>query len=298
MKNPKILAAFGFLVALGAIFINPAMAVSVAITPLFGISDRLSVEQIASMSPEQYVQFMSNRGKSDFSNYNGFDFEYFTGKNPSLEFNGGEGASLFSLDGAEPFSITIVNSKAAARTFYLSQGLLYTRGAETAGQLRTGTFAAINDTGADTSLTATTDNAISIEQFLAYVQKNPTYVPLIQATSSSATAQLATKWQKYRQGMIKNESPTVIPLRKYANGDQYNLQFQDFNEPIYLSDTDIVIVNVAASSSLTLDLYPLAARSSRKELANDVRAAKQIAQASPGLVVAQDAAFKNANTRG
>lgn len=227
------------------------------------------------------------------SNYTGGGFEYYTGLgDPSLDFNGNEAASLVSAgDEAEPFVLQIVNGNASARSFYLSLGLLYTRGAETAGQLKTGAFQAVEDTGTATSLTASTTNVVTIEQFIAYCRQYPTFNPLIQLTSTQPTSQLQLSINHFRQGMIKNEPAKVIPLRKYAKGDQYNLEFQDIVEPLYLSTQDVIQIYVAGSSTLTLNLYPLAAKNNRKELANDVSVAKKVVMTTPGIVAA-DAAIK------
>ena len=233
--------------------------------------------------------------KNQGSNFSGNGaLEYYTGfGDSSLQFNGDAGASLLNTgEGAEPFVLQVVNANASSRSFYLSQGLLYTRGAESAGQLKTGAFAAINDTGTATSLTASTDNAVTIEQFIAWTRSFPTYVPMIQLTTTSATAQLSTSIQYYRQGMIKNESPVTIPLRKYANGDQYNLQFQDLKEPLFLSAQDIIIVNVAGSSTVTLSIYPLVSKSNRAELKGDIVRARAVYQGNPTGVVNQDKAVK------
>lgn len=239
----------------------------------------------------------------NMSNFSGNGaIEYYMGNgNPSLEFFGGPGSSLIDVQDAEPFVLQVVNANAStAIGFYLSQGFLYTRGSESAGQLRTGTFAGINDTGTVTSLTASTSNSITIEQFIAYSALYPTYVPLIQATSTSATAQLSTQIQHYRQGMIKNEAPITIPWRKYAQGDQYNLQFQDLKEPLFISQQDIISIYVAASSTLTLNIYPLASKNSRKTLSNDVDNAKKLVS-MPGAAeairaaVASNAAVNSGN---
>lgn len=237
------------------------------------------------------------KGTSDFTG-NGA-IEYYTGfGDPSLQFNGSEGASLLDTgEGAEPFILTVVNANSSARTFYLSMGYLYTRGSESAGQLKTGTFAAANDEGTATSLTASASNAVSIEQFIAYTRNNPTYVPLIQLTTSSSTAQLATSIQHYRQGMIKNESPITIPLRKQADGNQYNLQFQDVKEPLFLSQQDVIAIQVAGSSTLTLNLYPLVSKSQRSELKGDIQLAQQVFDSNPQAVMAQDKVVKNAVAR-
>lgn len=104
---------------------------------------------------------------------------------------------------AEPFILQITNSSNSAKRVYLSQGLLYTRGFETAGQLRTGYFPAIGEvTGA--SLYAQSQSPASIEQFIAYLQNNPTVMYQIQATSTSGSAQLNGAVQVQQQGMIKN----------------------------------------------------------------------------------------------
>jgi len=247
---------------------------------------------------------LTNPSAEAMNNYTGNGaMEYFTGNgaieyytglgNPSLEFNGGDGANLLDVgDGAEPFVLQVTNAKNAARTFYLSQGILYTRGSESAGQLKTGTFAAINDTGTEESLTASTTNSVSIEQFVGYMQLNPTFVPLMQYTSSSATAQLSETIQYYRQGMIKNEVPVTVPFRKYAKGDQYNLQFQDIREPLYISSTTIIIVSVAASSTLTLNIYPLVSKTSQGELRGDVSRAKQLVSGDPAAAVKVSEAIK------
>ena len=225
--------------------------------------------------------------------------EYYTGLgDPSLQFNGNTGASLLDTgEGAEPFILSVVNASGSNKTFYLSMGYLYTRGSETAGQLKTGAFAAVDDTGTAATLTASTSNAVTIEQFIAYTRNNPTYVPLIQLTSTSATAQLATSIQHYRQGMIKNESPVTIPLRKQASGDQYNLQFQDVKEPLFLSTQDVISITVAGSSTLTLNLYPLVSKSQRSELKGDIEYAKQVYTSNPQAVMAQDVATKNVINR-
>lgn len=257
------------------------------------------IVDFSKMTPDQVRAALAQM--SGFNGQEGFQFESaYTGAlgmgNGTLDFNG-DNASLLDAGNAEPFTLVITNAKNAARAFYLSVGLLYNPSNLVAGMLRTGVFAAINDTGGDTSLTAETYNPISIEQFIAYYLKYPTYVPLIQATSTAATAQLATTWQYYKQGMIKNEAPTNIPMRKYANGDQFNLQFQDFNESIYLSRQDIFIVSVAASSTLTLNIYPLVAKNSRKALSSDVNAAQQAVATNPALVQQIDKAVKLQNNK-
>jgi hypothetical protein len=235
-----------------------------------------------------------NAAKTGNSNYTGMEFEYYTGLgDPSLDFNGNDAASLVSAgDAAEPFIVNVVNASASARSFYLSVGLLYTRGSESIGQLKTGAFQAVEDTGTATSLTASTTNAVTIEQFIAYYRAFPVFNPLIQLTSTSPTGQLSQSISYFKQGMIKNTSPNVIPLRKYAKGDQYNLEFQDIIEPLYLSSQDIVQIFVAGSSTLTLNLYPLAAKNNRKELQNDVSTAKRVIASNPAGVMAADQAVK------
>lgn len=244
----------------------------------------------------------ANGNRSDFSG-NGA-LELYTGwNNPTLQYQGGSDNLLQVDPGAEPFSIQVINANTSSRTFYLSQGLLYTRGSESAGQLRTGTFAAINDTGTVTSLTASTTNAVTIEQFISYCQWNPTFIPLIQYTSTSATSQLATNVQYQRQGMIKNDVVTTIPFRKYASQDAYNLQFQDVREPLYIATDNLVIISVAGSSTLTLDLYPLASKSSATEIRNDVGRAKRFVSGDPAaavtvskaIQVAKEASVSNLN---
>lgn len=254
------------------------------------------------MTREEALKIIA--GTTDNFSGNGA-LEMYTGYgNPTLQFQGG-GDNLLQVDpGAEPFNITVANSNSSARTFYLSQGLLYTRGSESAGQLRTGTFAAIDDTGTATSLTASTTNSVSIEQFISYCQWNPTFIPLYQYTSTSATAQLATKIQYQRQGMIKNDVVFNIPLRKYASQDAYNLQFQDVREPLYIATDNLIIVSVAGSSTLTLDLYPLASKSSATEIRNDVGRAKSFVKGnieaaqtiSKVLQVARESAVSNLNS--
>lgn len=244
-------------------------------------------------APADNTNYTGN-GAMEYYTGNGA-FEYMTGQaNPSLEFNGGPGASLLDTgDGAEPFVLEIVNSHlTAARSFYLSQGLLYTRGAETAGQLKTGNFQAINDTGTVASLTASTSNSISIEQFIAFCIQNPTYLPLIQVTSSSATAQLSQSLQYYRQGMIKNDIPVTVPFRKYASGEQYNLQFQDIREPLYITQNTIIIVSVAAASTFTMNLYPLVSKSNSSQLRGDISVAKRLLAGDPTTVMKLDNAQK------
>lgn len=258
------------------------------------------------MTQQEALNIIAAANGGDASNFTGNGaLELYTGyNNPTLKYEG-QSNNLLQVDpGAEPFNITVVNSNASARTFYLSQGLLYTRGSESAGQLRTGTFAAINDTGTATSLTASTTNSVSIEQFISYCQWNPTYIPLIQYTSTSATSQLATTIQYYRQGMIKNDVTTNIPFRKYASQDAYNLQFQDVREPLYIATDNIVIISVAGSSTLTLDLYPLASKSSATEIRNDVGRAKSFVLGNPeaartisgAIKVATAAGLSNLNT--
>jgi len=247
------------------------------------------------MTPAEALAVINASRQQKESGYTGNGaMEYYTGfGDSSLQFNGDAGASLLNTgEGAEPFVLEVVNANSSSRSFYLSQGLLYTRGAESAGQLKTGAFAAINDTGTATSLTASTTNAVTIEQFIAWTRQYPTYVPLLQLTTSSATAQLSTTVQYYRQGMIKNESPVTIPMRKYANGDQYNLQFQDVKEPLFLSSQDIIIVNVAGSSTLTINIYPLVSKSDRAELKGDISRAKAVYEGNPAVVASQDRAVK------
>lgn len=229
------------------------------------------------------------------SNYTGNgSLEYYTGwGDASLQFNGDAGANLLNTgDGAEPFILTVQNTNTSSRSFYLSQGILYTRGNESAGQLRTGTFAAINDTGTETSLTASTTNTITIEQFVGYCQINPTYLPLMQLTTNQATNQLSQSMQYYRQGMIKNDVPVTIPFRKYASQDAYNLQFQDIREPLYIDSTNIIIINVAGSSTITLNLYPLASKSQAASLRGNVLTAKRMYDNDPRAAIQLDNAQK------
>lgn len=169
------------------------------------------------------------------------------------------------MNNQEPFSLEITNTSPTAKKFYLSQGLLYTRGFETAGQLRTGSFPAIGE-GATKSLHASTSNPISIEQFIAYLQNNPTYMYQIQATSSAPNAQLGGIVQIQRQGMIKNSSPTIMPNRQMANGNQFNLQFQTYKAPKMFSAEDVAIISVAGNSTLSLYLYPMVSKSNSAEL--------------------------------
>lgn len=169
------------------------------------------------------------------------------------------------MNNQEPFSLEITNASPTAKKFYLSQGLLYTRGFETAGQLRTGSFPAIGE-GSTRSLHARTSNPISIEQFIAYMQNNPTYMYQIQATSSAPNAQLGGIVQIQRQGMIKNSSPTIIPNRQMASGNQFNLQFQTYKAPKMFSAEDVAIVSVAGNSTLSLYLYPMVSKSNSAEL--------------------------------
>jgi hypothetical protein len=208
------------------------------------------------------------------------DFAYYSGAaNPSLEFNSDSRlASLINIEGAEPFILRVTNNKASLAKFYLSQGLLYTQGAETDGQLRTGVFPAIGGTSG--TITASTTNPISIEQFIAYVQQYPTYMPLIQCTTNSANAQLTTVMFRYRQGMINDEAPIIIPMRKYARGDQYNLQFFDLKEPLYLSSQDIIIVTLAPLSTMVMNIYALASKNPRAELDFDVSMAQKLLKAA------------------
>lgn len=195
---------------------------------------------------------------------------------------------MYQQQAAEPFILTVENISAVAKGFYLSQGLLYTRGAETAGQLRTGDFPAIGETSGR-SLIASTSNSITIEQFIAYCQANPTYVPLIQITSTNATAQLKQIMQWFRQGMIKNEIPFTVPFRKYASGEQYNLQFQNILEPLYIGPNEVLAVRVAAASIITLNIYPLITKNTETLLRDDVRNAKLFTEgiAAPTFEVAQ-----------
>lgn len=254
----------------------------------------MTAEQAKAIIDAKSSNFSGN-GAMEYYSGNG-SFEYYSGaSNPTLEFNGDAGSSLINLEGAEPFVLQVVNANASTRSFYFSQGLLYTRGSESQGQLKTGNFQGIEDTGTVASLTASTSNSISIEQFISYSQLYPTYVPLIQLTSTSATAQLGVTMQRYRQGMIKNEAPTTIPMRKYARGDQYNLQFQDVVDPLYLSKQDIIIVSVAGSSTLTLNIYPLASKNSRASLFDDVKTARKLVQSNPQLAAAWDQAIKAKN---
>jgi hypothetical protein len=177
------------------------------------------------------------------------------------------GISNFNGENDEPFSLEITNGNSTSQNFYLSQGLLYQRGNESDGQLKTGSFKSIS--GA--ALTASTSNSISIEQFIAYMQANPTKIWRMEATTTNPTGQLSGTMQSYRQGAIKDEVPTLEPLRKYANGNQYNLQFQNFTKPRYISGQDIVTMPIAANSTLTLNIYPEASKNERVSLQNDVR---------------------------
>lgn len=238
----------------------------------------------------------ANGGNTSHFTGNGA-LELYTGwNNPTMQYQGNNDNLLQVDPGSEPFNITVVNTSTSARSFYLGQGLLYTRGSESTGQLRTGTFAAINDTGTVTSLTASTTNSVPIEQFISYCQWNPTYIPLIQYTSTSATSQLATNVQYYRQGMIKNDVTTTIPFRKYASQDAYNLQFQDVREPLYIATDNIVIFSVAGSSTLSLDLYPLASKSSATEIRNDVYRAKRFVNGDPAAAATVSKAIEVAKT--
>lgn len=180
----------------------------------------------------------------------------------------------FSGEADEPFILQVTNSSPNTLSFYLSQGLLYTRGAETNGQLRTGAFPAISgDPGS--SLTASTMNSISIEQFIAYMQDNPTKLWRIEATTSNPTPEYGAVSYNYRQGMIKNEAPILTPMRAYADKNAYNLQFFQTGKPRFISAQDIVTMPVAGNSTLTLNIYPEVTKNDRVELSNDVNAVKK-----------------------
>lgn len=193
--------------------------------------------------------------------------------------------SNFSGEGDEPFILQVTNSSPNTLSFYLSQGLLYTRGAESAGQLRTGSFPAISgDPGS--SLSASTPNSISIEQFIQYVQMNPTKLWRIEATTSNPTPEYGAVSFNYRQGMVKNEAPILTPMRAYADKNAYNLQFLNMGKPRYMSAQDIVTMPVAGNSTLTLNIYPEVSKNDRAELQNDVdRVKKTVGEA--GEAVAQ-----------
>ena len=258
------------------------------------------------MNQSQALDIIAAANSGSTNNFTGNGaLEMYTGwNNPTLQYQGGSDNLLQVDPGAEPFNITVVNTNSSARSFYLSQGLLYTRGSESQGQLKTGNFQAINDTGTTASLTASTNNSITIEQFISYCQWNPTYIPLIQTTSTSATAQLATNILFQRQGMIKNDVVTTIPMRKYASQDAYNLQFQDAREPIYIANDNLVTISVAGSSTLSLDLYPLASKSSATEIRNDVNRAKRFVKGDPeaavtvskAISVAKESVLSNLNS--
>lgn len=192
----------------------------------------------------------------------------------------------FNGEDGEPFTLTVTNSSPSVKSFYLSQGLNYSRGFETSGQLRTGSFPAIGEKSTDPpSLTASTPNSIPIEQFIAFVQQNPTYTFRIQSTSTEPNAQIGQSITQVQQGMIKNEAPVITPLRKYTDGNQFNLQFQNYGQPRIFSAQDTVTMPVAGNSTLTLDIYPQASVNQRAQLQSDVSKKTALKDVLPSVIL-------------
>lgn len=173
----------------------------------------------------------------------------------------------------EPYILHVTNTSPTAKSFYISQGILYNRVAPAAGQLRTGRFQAINDSPGQTSLTAETGSAVSIDQFVSYLQQNPTAMYQIQTDSTSPTAQLAQSVSIQQQGMIKNSAPTILPNRQYATQHAYHLQYQNTRAPRFFSYQDVATATVAPNSTLSLYFYPEVTVNQATDLRNDVKAA-------------------------
>lgn len=237
--------------------------------------NNLSEQEILELA----AQFSGFNDSGDPSDYSGFG-------DPDVEFIGKDvGGSFFNMNDQEAFSLQIVNSNPSARTFHLSMGLDYLEGSETKGQLRNGTFAAEDDAGTGTSLTASaTISGQSIARLIRFTRQNPTITPKIDVVSTQPKAQLALTNTIIETGILKDGTAKQIKWRKYADAGAFNLEFLTLQEQIYLGQKWLVKIPVAGNSTLSLDLYFGAAINQSAQLERRVEAAVATAAQNPGVV--------------
>lgn len=246
--------------------------------------------KISEMTPDQILAWAKGGAFSgvDGSTGGGSPLGY---QDPGLNYLGDQQGSLVNSQ-TQPFGLKIVNSKNADRSFYLSAGY----DATIKGALQNGTFAAINDTGSDTSLTASaTINGQTIGQLIAYArnQTNGVFIPQIKFTATDAEAFLSTFITFQDQdNPLYALIPRNVPVQDYVNNlsDEYNTQYVTVRDEFYISQCNLISITVPASSTLYMNMSLAVAYEGFKVLKNKVLNAAAFALGNPGATQVVSAA--------
>lgn len=206
---------------------------------------------------EEANSHLSNFGGQDPDDLNDYDeYSGYTGVNDDFLDFGGENASLLSSVEGHNYTFTVVNAKSSALEFYLNPSQKNKNSDNTLvkGTLREGVFAAINDAGSDTSLTATGDSYGTLDFLRRFIENNPTYVKAfqIQSSTSAGVAQCLITIQEvspFRQISARQLKPTM-----YQDQNMFNDKVINIPAGFDLNDQCEVKMKIAAATTLTVTI--------------------------------------------
>jgi hypothetical protein len=212
----------------------------------------MAMAGIATMTPEQILSLV----RSDFSGLDGATGKPQLGyKSPELNYFGDKDGSLVNAK-SQPFGIKITNSKDADRSFYLSAG----NNGSIKGALVAGAFAAIDDTGTDTSLTAVaTVGTQSINDLIDYARNMaPLFIPEINFIASDPNAFLGTSLEIHPpyNPLLPTQPATNISLSDAVGNTRgdLHLEFQKLRAAIFIARQSKVKFTIPANSYVIFNL--------------------------------------------
>lgn len=181
----RILSILGVLLLTLSSFANLSNASAETKIKLNATSTLMAVSGAAAMrrmEQEAYNE-LSNFDDDDYDDYDEFEND-----DDFLDF-AGEHRDLLSAVEGHNYTFVLANAKASALTFYINPSQKYKTkdGALIKGTLTDGSFAAIDDTGSDSSLVCTSDQYGSWDFLRRFIENNPTYVKAFQISSTTAT---------------------------------------------------------------------------------------------------------------
>ena len=210
------------------------------------------------------IEKLEQLAEQDFSNFEP-EFENYTGESDDfMDFGGAPGAS-FMNPAARAFTITIQNANSAARTVYLTPGLVYAPGIVNSasfndttkavtlnspnGYLKTG---AILDKDGNSGLTVSATGSKTVEEFLAFIYTNPTAVTYVKVrTSASDGAQLANKITVRPQSPFRDLGSYDLNPEEMLDQNSQQTNVALFQTPGLILSKDMQLQLTIAGSQVT-----------------------------------------------
>ena len=196
-------------------------------------------------------QYMPAAILNKLSSYTGDrDILSFSGQDdPSLDFRNGN--NFFDLTSEDVLAFQITNSNSAIRSMYLNPGIVR----NLKGTIANGTFAAIDDTGSDTSLTFTAVSpTASATKLLAYTYKNATACLRWKYVSTNVSAQSNLTITVVEQDLVIDAAPVTKYLIDVYNPDAYHDQVQFAKLALHFDDQTQTAIQIAGDSTITFFL--------------------------------------------